>query len=163
MKRLWQLTLTLLVALSSAPAFAGDFCCNSAPACCTPAPTCCTPAPTCCAPTCCTTCCAPTCCCEETPPDRWYFRVERTEQRCLVDVPVKKWYATPSKVVCEKADGCCKEKVTCTEIVPVCKEGSKKEEKVKVCTTVYLHCGPCVDVKTVVAPPPAAMPPAEAK
>jgi hypothetical protein len=150
MNRFWKLTLTLLVVLASAPVFAGEPCCSSC------APACCSCAPACCAPTCCVEECA--------PPDRYYFRIERTEQRCLVDVPVHKWYATPpAKTVCEKATDCnCKEKTTCAEIIPICKEGCKKEEKIKICTTVYIHCGPCMDVKTVQAPAPVpAMPPVD--
>src|SRR5262245_58044806 len=122
MKRIWNVTLTLLVVLAGARVFAGEPC-------------------GCCAPTC---GCAPACCdsCE----DRWYFRIERTEQKCIIEVPTEKWYATPSKVVCEKKECNCKEKVTCTEIIPLCcKPGCKKEEKVKVCTTVHMHCGPCMD------------------
>jgi hypothetical protein len=126
MRRILTTSLTLLAALTTAPLFAGDPCG-------------------------CATCgtCAEECC----PAERWSFHIERTEQRCKVEVPTHKWYATPSKVVCEKAEPCgCVTKTTETDIIPVEKCGTKCEERIKVCTTVYMECRPVMDVHRVEVP-----------
>jgi hypothetical protein len=95
-----------------------------------------------------------------------------------VDVETKRGYATPSKTtestcpvtrcvpvcVTDPCTGCThtemkevcdveKVKTTCTDIIPLCdKCGSKVEERVKVCTTVYMDCRPCMEPKKAGTP-----------
>ena len=94
------------------------------------------------------------CCVEDTcPTERWSFRIERTEMVEKVQVPVNKWFATPSKVVCEQqlACGACT-KTTVTDIIPVDKCSTKPQDKIKVCTTIYMECKPVMEIHHVEAP-----------
>ncbi len=124
MRRILTTGLSLLALLSAAQLFAGEPC----------------------------GCCGD--CAEECgPAERWYFRIVRTEEKCKVDVPVTKWYAVTSKVACEQQLPCgTHTKTTVTDIIPIEKCGTKCQEKVKVCTTVYLECRPPMDVHPAPAP-----------
>jgi len=104
---------------------------------------------------------------EPCSPNRWHFRIERTECPGTAETPTRKLHAVTSKTgdserpalrlvpVCitDPCTGCTRTemreepygekcKTTITEIVPVDECGTKKEPKPRVCTTIYMECRP---------------------